>query len=70
MGFKSKERHNEYHRLYYQKNKEKIENIRKQKIACKLCGSVLRQDNIKTHMNNTKCKKKQRIIFSYTLSFD
>ena len=52
------------HKKYYENNKNEIIEIRKIKVKCDLCGTVLSKNNLSKHQKTMSCKKHHICIFS------
>ena len=44
---------------YYQENKETINEVRKEKVECEFCKSLVRKSHIRRHQNSLKCLAEQ-----------
>ncbi len=49
-----KENDNEYHKIYYQKNKEKHKEYCRQKVVCEQCGATYQKSNTTNHRKTKK----------------
>ena len=52
----NKEKISERNKQYNEQNKDHIREQRKQKIECPICGSIVRNGDIKRHQRTAKCK--------------
>ncbi len=53
---------NIYNKTYYEKNKQKILDKKKQKLECKYCKSLISKNDINRHYTTIKCRKFQDFI--------
>ena len=51
-----------YNKSYYEKNKQRILDKKKQKLECKYCKSLVSKNDINKHYNTIKCRKFQEFI--------
>ena len=51
-----------YNKSYYEKNKQRILEKKKQKLECKFCKSLVSKNDINKHYTTIKCRKFQDFI--------
>ena len=51
-----------YNKSYYEKNKQRILDKKKQKIECEYCKSLVCKNDINKHYTTIKCRKFQDFI--------
>ncbi len=51
-----------YNKSYYEKNKQRILDKKKQKLECKYCKSLVGKNDINKHYTTIKCRKFQDFI--------
>jgi hypothetical protein len=49
----------EYHKMYYEKNKDKLKIRAEEKCACVKCGKEVRKDFLNKHMKTARCQRAQ-----------
>lgn len=60
---KDKDQAKEYQKQYYEKNKEKLLNEMKTKVACEYCFRNVNKYNLPSHQKSQLCKKKRYKVF-------